>query len=229
MKVYQLSGPPSPAQSQALAEFEKPFTYPLGPGRFFRISHGEDYTLFFRAQGNGACFIAEDEGRVVGALGTAIRPLWMPDGTERSMAYFGDLKIAPAARGGAVLLRLARAAEARLRPKVDAGFGVVMGGTSLMPENYTGRAGIPPFEELGRLVVLRVSGAGKTTGVAADVMRPIPGQKSDDFPPPHVGGYNFLRTTAEAGLDCYRRLSRGRYACPAGDAQARSQIAPVWL
>src|SRR5438094_627504 len=122
MKVWQLSSPPSPALARVLAEFEAPFTYPLGPGKFFRISHGEDYTLFFRAQGNGACFIAEQNGRVVGAMGTAIRQLWMPDGTERLAAYFGDLKIAPEDRGGAVLMRLARAAEAWLRPKVEAGF-----------------------------------------------------------------------------------------------------------
>src|SRR6266705_2635012 len=78
MKVWQLSSAPSPALARALAEFEAPFTYPLGPGKFFRISHGEDYTLFFRAQGNGVCFIVEQDGRVVGAMGTAIRQLWMP-------------------------------------------------------------------------------------------------------------------------------------------------------
>src|SRR3977135_2356858 len=94
MKVHQISGPPSPALARALVEFEAPFTYPLGPGKFFRISHGEDYTLFFRAQGNGACFIAEQQGRVAGALGTVVRRLWMPDGTECSAAYFGDVKIA---------------------------------------------------------------------------------------------------------------------------------------
>ncbi|HTE89320.1 MAG TPA: hypothetical protein VK639_10220 [Terriglobales bacterium] len=55
MKVHELSSPPSPALARALAEFEAPFTYPLGPGKSFRISHGEDYTLFFRAQGLGRC------------------------------------------------------------------------------------------------------------------------------------------------------------------------------
>src|SRR5215470_7129143 len=54
MKIHQLSGPPSPRLAGALAEFEEPFTYPLGADRFFRISHGADYTLFFRAQGNAA-------------------------------------------------------------------------------------------------------------------------------------------------------------------------------
>src|SRR5689334_21167798 len=92
MTIHQVSGPPSPELAQALAEFEEPFTYPLGAGRFFRISHGSDYTLFFRAQGDAACFIAENQGRVIGALGTSIRTLWLPDGSERKVAYFGDLK-----------------------------------------------------------------------------------------------------------------------------------------
>ena len=117
MKVRQISSPPDPALTRALAEFEAPFTYPLGPGKFFRISHGEDFTLFFRAQGTAACFIAEKKGRVVGALGTAMRRLWLPDGTDRTAAYIGDLKIATEARGGTVLVRLARAAEAWLRQK----------------------------------------------------------------------------------------------------------------
>ena len=206
MKVHELSSPPSPALARALAEFEAPFTYPLGPGKFFRISHGEDYTLFFRAQGLGRCFIAEHQGRVAGSLGTAVRRLWMPNGTERFAGYVGDLKIAADARGGTVLVRLARAAEAWLRPQVEAGFGVVMGGTTLTPEAYTGRAGIPGFQELGRLVIFRISGRG---GMEAD-------------------SKHFL-TDQEVGLGCYRRLSLGRYACPTGEAEGRSQITPVWL
>src|SRR6185503_13365627 len=130
MKVHPLCDPPALSLAQALAEFEAPFTYPLGPDKFFRITHGADYTLFFRAQGEGACFIAEHQDQVVGSLGTVVRRLWMPGGVERRVAYLGDLKIAPGARGGVVLARLARAAQAWLRPKVDAGFGVVMGGTS---------------------------------------------------------------------------------------------------
>src|SRR3954447_18060781 len=124
MKVDRISGPPSLALARALTEFEVPFTYPLGPEKFFRISHGEDYTLFFRAQGEGSCFIAENQGRVVGTLGTSIRRLLLPNGNECAAAYMGDLKIAAEARGGTVLVRLARAAEKWLRPRVVAAFGV---------------------------------------------------------------------------------------------------------
>jgi hypothetical protein len=207
MKVHRVSGRPAPSLARALAEFEAPFTYPLGPGQSFSISHGEDYTSFFRAQGDAVCFIAEHQGRIAGTLGTAIRRLSMPDGAERMVAYLGDLKIAADARGGTVLVRLARAAEAWLRPQVDAAFGVVMGGTARTPEAYTSRAGIPGFKALGRLAVLRVSSL-------ANDLEPVP--KS----------YQISR---DVGLACYRRLSRGRHACPTIDAPVRSRIDPVWL
>jgi hypothetical protein len=206
MTVHQLSGPPSPALARALAEFEVPFTYPLGPGKFFRISHGEDYGLFFRAQGEGSSFIAERGGSVAGTLGAAIRQLWLPDDTERRVGYVGDLKISARARGGTVLFRLARAAEAWLRPKVESGFSVVMQGTSVTPQDYTGRAGIPRFEEIGRLAILRVAGGARAT---AEPER--------------------FRIDAPTGLACYRRLSLGRYACPAFQPEARSQMPPTWL
>ena len=206
MRVHQISAPPSPALAEALAEFEAHFTYPLGVGKYFRISHGEDYTRFFRAQGNGVCFIAEHQSRVVGALGTAIRQLRMPDGTEQPVAYFGDLKIAAEFRGGRVLAQLAQAADGWLRPQVGAGFGVVMGGTTLTPETYTGRVGIPGFQELGRLAILRISG----------------GESQE---PPSE---RFLSDRPSV-LDCYQRLSVGRFACPAAITEHRSKITPVWL
>lgn len=213
MKIHQLSGSPSPELARALAEFEEPFTYPLGAGKFFRISHGADYTLFFRAQGNAACFIAESKGHVVGALGTAIRSLLFPDGSERKLAYFGDLKIANSARGGLVLMQLARAAESRLRPKVQAGFGVVMSGTALTPAAYTGRAGIPRFKELGHLTILRISGHD---GWGERPREPL--QAEDQ-----------MLATQEAALECYQRLSRGRYASPVITPAERSEMTPVWF
>lgn len=81
-----------------------------------------------------------------------------------------------------------------------------MGGTSLTPEAYTGRAGIPDFRELGRLMVLRISGG---EGINASG--------------------NQLRTTEENGRRCFERLSRGQYACPVGAARVRSEIEPAWL
>jgi hypothetical protein len=207
VNIHQLTGPPSPDLAKALREFESNFAYPLGPGKWFRISHGEDYGLFFRAQGNSSCFIAEDKDGIIGVIGTAIRKLGMPDGTERSAAYFGDLKIAKRARGGRGLLRLARAAEAWLRPQVQVAFGVAMEGTFPTPDLYTGRSGIPPFVNVGRIMVLRFGSCAK--------------DESFDLEP--------FVVTVEKGLETFRGLSFGHYSCAVFQAGLRSQVAPCWL
>src|SRR5205823_3317598 len=105
------------------------------------------------------------------------------------------------------LLQLARAAEQWLRPKVEAAFGVAMEGTTVMPDTYTGRVGIPDFQAVGKLMIFRISYRNETI---------------------ESGAGQFLATEA-AGLDCYQRLSRGRYASPLGNAHLRSEIRPVWL
>src|SRR5262245_66563678 len=92
MNVHPLRAPPSPELARALDQFEEQFRYPLGPGRFFRIVHGEDYPRFFRAMGEGVCFVAEMEEKVRGVIGAALRRLVLPDGEERPAVYLGDLK-----------------------------------------------------------------------------------------------------------------------------------------
>ncbi len=206
MNVHPLSSHPPAELSQALTSFEAQFTYPLGPGRFFRISHGDDYPRFFRAMGEAACFAAERHGVVLGTLGAALRCLLLPAGQERLAIYLGDLKITPAARGGRTLVRLARSAEQWARARTDVAFSVVMDGTAATPERYTGRLGLPLFRDLGKTIVLR-----------------LPTKRAQS------GAENLLATTDELGSACYRRLSAGRYGCPGGDPAERSQTLPLWL
>jgi hypothetical protein len=99
-----------------------------------------------------------------------------------------------------------RAALESLRPRVDAGFGVVMGGTRATPDAYTGRAGLPQFQAVGEIVAFRVPCENSPS-------------ESEDFRP----------VTPEEGEACYRELSRGRFACPGGTPAERSQAEPVWL
>ena len=49
MTVEPLRHPPDKELVDALDAFERGFTYPLGNDRRFRITHGEDYSRFFRA------------------------------------------------------------------------------------------------------------------------------------------------------------------------------------
>jgi hypothetical protein len=206
MNVHPLVAAPPPELARALARFEQQFRYPLGPGRFFHIDHGEDYPRFFRAMGEGACFMAERKGSILGIMGAAIRCLALPGGEERPVLYLGDLKIDPAARGGRTLLRLAGAVRQWVGTRAKAAFAVVMDGTPTIPTRYTGRLGIPPFSELGKIAVLRLPTSGIPDG-------------------PGDGWF----TTAEHGNDCYSRLSAGRYASPGGNPAERSEMEPVWL
>src|SRR5262249_27852381 len=148
------------------------------------------------------CFIAEQEGRVVGALGVAVRRLLLPDGSERTTGYVGDLKVAVDARGSLVFLRLVRAGDAWVRPLVTAAFGVVMDGTPTTPTTYTGRVGIPAFQPVGKVMIWRLPSDGLT-------IRPTG---------------TWLTATDERALACYRDLSRGRYASVGGTPAERSEI-----
>lgn len=206
MIVRALCDQPPPELARALEQFETQFVYPLGPGRSFRISHGADYPRFFRAMGEAACFVAERDGCVLGTLGAALRRLVLPDGRAQRVLYLGDLKVAPSARGGRALSRLLEKGRQWVGTRVEAAFGVVMDGTPVVPTRYTGRLGIPPFRELGKVVVLRLSAAGAS---------PDP---DDGFP-----------ASAEQGEACSLRLSAGRYASPGGDPAERSETEPAWL
>jgi hypothetical protein len=206
MILHALREAPNARLAESLAAFETQFTYPLGPGRFFRISHGDDYPRFFRAIGDATCFIAEHDGVVLGTLGVALCRLATPDGGERRAVYVGDLKLAPSARGGVVLRLLARSAETQLRPRTDTAFSVVMDGTRVTPETYTGRAGLPSFRAVGKVMVFR-----------------IPTSSAD------ASDRAISLTTPADGVEYYRRLSAGRYHCCGGDPTERSQTPPQWL
>jgi hypothetical protein len=203
MIVRTFTAAPPPDVAAALARFEEQFVYPLGPGRSFRISHGGDYPRFFRAMGDAACFIAERDGTVLGVLGLAVVPLHTPE-RVRSAIYLGALKIAPAARGGRVLYRLAEASRAWWA-RADCAFAVVMDGTRVTPETYTGRLGIPQFREAAKVAILRLPATDDPTRVAA------------------------WRTGAAAGPGLFAILAADRVHTDGGSPAERSEGAAAWL
>ena len=205
MTVHRLETTPPPDLGLALATFEAQFSYPLGPTSAFRISHGDDYCRFFRAIGRAACFVAEDRGEVLGTVAVVIRRLGRPDGSEQTAAYLADLKVAPRARGGRTVFRLAAAAQSWAAAMTDTAFSIVMDGTRATPPAYTGRVGIPAFREVAKVLVLRVpvEPSGRATG----------GWESD-------------ATRAERR---FRELSHGRYGTIGGAPHQRSEAAPRWL
>ena len=205
MIVHRLRGHPEPALARSLAAFEAQFRYPLGPGRTFSIEHGEDYPRFFRAIGDAMCFAAAQDGTVRGTLGAAIRTLRFPDASQRPVLYIGDLKVASNQRRGQTLIQLLRELYDWAHPRVDAAFSVVMSGTPVSPERYSGRMGIPQMSKVGEVLILRLN-----TAVSVD--------------PPQASV-----VTAADGLACYERLTAGHYGAFAGNCDERSRFPATWL
>jgi len=205
MRVHPLVRRPPARLAVALEEFEKRFSYPLGEGSRFRISHGEDYSRFFRAMGNAVVFVAERDGKVLGTLGAAERELVRPDGESSRALYVCDLKVVPGAAAGMALLRLCAALKAWVPVQVTTAFAVVMDGTTMTPERYTGRLGIPSFHEVAKIAVLRLPCDGVRAGPA-----------------------NCSRSESKA-LATYKKLVRGCYATAGGNPAERSAVTPVWL
>lgn len=157
MTIHLLSTSPPPNLGIALEEFEQSFLYPLGPEQKFRISHGRDYLPFFRAMGEVTLLVAEHAGQVLGTLVLIQR--MVHSGTVAEPAYYlCDLKLRTEWRGTPLLARLIGTA----RKQIEASgcrrcYSVVMEGTGRLPTDYTGRLGVPLFESLGEIMVLRVS------------------------------------------------------------------------
>lgn len=206
MNVHELMKPPPAWLSQALAEFEAQFRYPLGPGRSFRISHGRDYVTFFQAMGEARVFVAERGGIVLGTLAAIVRTLRFPDGETRRVAYLCDLKVTPQARGGRALFLLLNALQDRLKaPCQGYAYAVVMNGTPRTPGEYSGQLGLPAFEKLDEFAILRI---------------PTSGASSGDH------GIQASQNAVEA---TYGRLTQGQYTPLSGDSAVRSQMPPVYL
>ncbi len=210
MNIHRLEDAPPPALAAALERFERQFTYPLGVGRSFHVSHGADYPRFFRAIGGpgaGVSFVAQGKGgEILGTLGVALRALQLPDGGTLACAYLGDLKTVPDARRARVLIALGAEAYSWGRARgAQAAYGVVMDGTPCPPSTYTGRFGLPAFGVSGKVCVLRLPFLASDT-------------EDDSF-----------NSECQSVEICYRGLSRGRFAPLGGGPDWRSGNAPLFL
>jgi hypothetical protein len=206
MIVHALSAPPAVELARALERFELGFTYPLGGDTRFRISHGTDYGLFFRAMGESTVFVAVSDGEVMGTLAAAVREARSPDGVKTKTLYIGDLKVVPGIMAGVVLIRLGAELKRWAENRVISALGVVMGGTTRTPERYTGRFGIPEFAEIGEILILRFS--CERLGQAPERQH---------------------RVTEDVGHAILQSLTGSEYLVCGGDPRLRSEMTPVWL
>lgn len=150
------SAPPANLQS-ALSQFEDQFDYPLGENDRFRIDHSQDYTRFFRAMGEAAIFVYEDQGRVKGVLSCSRRRIHGPKQQSTEAIYLCDLKVQDSPSKGRILLRLLKAVYKEFGDQLSHGYAVVMDGTAVVPSQYTGRLGLPAFEKIAEVGVYNIT------------------------------------------------------------------------
>ena len=194
MNLRVFKEPPPEPLGAALERFEAQFRYPLGPDATFSISHGRRYITFFEAVGAPTLLVAERDGVVLGTIAAALRPLRFPDGSVHSVAYLGDLKVAPSVRGGVLLARMFRELYTRIAPAAGGkAYAIVMDGTDRTPPSYTGRLGIPEFARAGGIAVLKIA-----AGASSDGLREVGAGVFEEFAPSGfrpVGGRADLRSS----------------------------------
>ncbi len=194
-----------PELGAALARFEHEFTYPLGTSSRFRISHGEGYLPFFKAMGRADLALLEDCHRVIGGLARVERRLILQGGESVPAHYLCDLKLRAEARGSTALPRLIRETRRLIEESGSVRcYCVVMGGTGKLPTDYTGRLGVPRFENLGEIVVLRLESEERADASSWAVSH-------------------------EEFEEVFRDLPRAGYAAAGADRSIRSLMTPLHL
>jgi predicted N-acetyltransferase YhbS len=104
--------------------------------------------------------VAEDgEGRIIGCASLAFRRVYL-DGRETPCLYAGDLKVAPGARGSAVVYRLHELLDKAVRElPVDLGYTSILVGNSAAEALAGSRRGMPLYRPLGRVRICALVGA----------------------------------------------------------------------
>ncbi|OGT45698.1 MAG: hypothetical protein A3E82_03345 [Gammaproteobacteria bacterium RIFCSPHIGHO2_12_FULL_38_11] len=205
MKIRLLDKNTSIQFQVALQEFEAQFHYPLGENKSFSISHGEDYSAFYRSMGVPYCLIAEEQNKVIGTFCCALRQIHMRDtNQDKTIVYLGDLKVSKQKQRTTVYYRLAEVMFKMIHEKTDTAIAMVMDGTRKTPDQYTGKLGLPQFHKLNRHVILRIN--TDTNDI--------------DFPVTSVD--------CDVGSGIYRSMCNENYL-QFSTENIRSNINPIWI
>ena len=139
-----------------ISAFEAGFRYPLSPTEHFSISHGADYSLFYRSMGNSLVLAAEQDELPIATVAATIRELHSPCGTIQKCAYIGDLKYRKSTGASRKLLSLLLELQTWCIQNADSALAVVMGGTQNLPDSYSGRLGLRKMKRLGTMHIYRI-------------------------------------------------------------------------
>lgn len=154
MEIIKLTTPIHGSLAHKIAEFEALFTYPLGKNQHFRIDHGPHYDVFYRAMGESNTYYTLHEDKIIASLSYGIRMV-KKDKEIQKVAYLGDLKIHPNHQFTKAFFNMAQHLKPILEGNVSSAYGIVMEGTFNTPDQYTGRLGIPKFNHLKDIHILR--------------------------------------------------------------------------
>ncbi|PIS29946.1 MAG: hypothetical protein COT43_02785 [Candidatus Marinimicrobia bacterium CG08_land_8_20_14_0_20_45_22] len=122
---------------------------PMNASLVVGVDRSPDYFILANLQGEDAqVFVAEEQGKILGAVGCSFRSVLIEYQPLR-IAYIGGIKIRHSARNGITAFRLMRAVSDFLLSS-DARFGVIlaMKRNQAMISLLSGRAGIPGFDLL---------------------------------------------------------------------------------
>lgn len=139
-----------------ISAFEAGFRYPLSMTENFSISHGADYSLFYRSMGESLVLAAEQGELPIATVAATIRELKNPSGKIHRCAYIGDLKYNKSVGASRKLLSLLLELQNWCVQKADSAIAIVMGGTQNLPDSYSGRLGLKEMKQLGTMQIYRI-------------------------------------------------------------------------
>ena len=154
VSVVKMDNVPQALQEE-MSVFVDSFSYPLGENKTFKISHGVDYGRFFRSIGKSRIYLARRKEQIVGSLAVVERSVFIDDKQCKAL-YIGDLKIKPEAGGKVLYCLIKEANDDFVHRRWSPHYSIMMKGSRHQPSDYTGRLGLPKFEKIGEVAVLRV-------------------------------------------------------------------------
>ena len=139
-----------------LARFEQEFRYPLGKHSNFRISHGSDYSLFFRAMGKHNTLFSKNKTGAINASVSIIKRRLLYAHRKLQSYYIADLKIRKQASPFTLYKLLSQGLQEFPNVRESPLYSIVMQGSPSTPDQYSGRLGLPKLTKLSEIAIFRM-------------------------------------------------------------------------
>lgn len=136
--------------------FEAQFKYPLNDDVYFRIDHGTVYDNFYRAMGESTLIVAHNEQGIQGTFCASRRQAFTKSKFVEPVVYLGDLKVAKRYQKSRVSFKLMHKMLSRFEGYTN-GLAVVMKGTKVTPDHYSGRMQLPQFYKQDKRYILQIN------------------------------------------------------------------------